>query len=269
MALEAPNYFDFAEFERMRTPSRPYDPNADYSRIIAELKASCREFGYGGISPQNLVAPASLEPAIVIPYYDKSVRAFVAPQIVEASGSRAQVEGCANIRFVMNGKKFAPGVVVRRPRRIVLSHVVEGRRVTTTYRDRRPSRNLNISAVGVICHEIDHIHGKLLSDIARARLLELRERYVDGVSDIPQREEVLRAYTDLTSPCVLVRDGDAYSLRLASEFEDDIPPVSPDVLFADYFYRRFADLSRMFVPREGELLPIIPSERFLALMIRS
>ncbi len=268
MALDAPNCFNEADFRRMRTPSRPYDARVDYSRIIAELKESCREFGYLGISPQNLVEPGELLPVIVIPYYDKPVRAFVDPHIVHASGGRVQVEGCANIRLVRGGRKFPPYVKTLRPTHIVLSHMVENRRVTTTYRDRRPQNSMNVGTVGVMCHEIDHTKGKLLTDLARQRLLNIRNILAREIEKGPAVLEWLRASADWESPRALLRDGDHYVLRLASEFSaGDAPPVSPDALYADIFFiRRKEDLAKTFVPRGGELIPIVPSDAFRSLV---
>ncbi len=265
MALDAPNCFEVAGFKRMRTVSRPYNPTIDYSRIIAQLKESCREFGYLAISPQNLVEPAQLESVIVMPYYDKPVRAFVEPVILEQSGERAQYEGCANILLVRNGKKFPPYVRTYRPTRLVLSHVVDGKRVTTTYHDKRPQRSKRISAPALLCHEIDHTHGLLLTDIARKRLLHTRTLLMRGVRAYPQEEKLLRIEADMISPLVLIREGDAYSLRLASELgEGEVPAVSPDVAYLDYLHtRRMHDVARTFVPRDGELLPIVPSDALL------
>lgn len=268
MALDAPNCFNEGDFRRMRTPSQPYDARVDYSRLIAQLKESCREFKYLGISPQNLIEPAELSPVIVIPYYDKPMRAFVDPHIVHASGGRVQVEGCANIRLVRNGRKFPPYVKTLRPTHIVLSHMVDGRRVTTTYRDRRPQASMNIGTVAVLCHEIHHTKGKLLADLARQRLLNIRDVLAREVKKDSAVSNWLRVSADWESPRALLRDNDRYVLRLASEFgAGNVPPVSPDALYADIFFiRRKQDLAKTFVPREGELLPIVPSDAFCSLV---
>lgn len=267
MALEAPNCFEEAGFKRMRTASRPFDPSIDYSRIIAQLKESCREFGYLAIAPQNLVEPAVLESVIVMPYYDKPVRAFVDPIVTEQSGERTQYEGCANIQLVRNGKKFPPYVRTYRPTRLVLSHVVDGKRVTTTYRDRRPQSSFRISAPSLICHEINHIDGMLLTDIARRRLLHTRKLLMRGIKAYPGEEKGLRREADRISPFAMIRDGERYTLRLASELGNgEVPAVSPDAVYLDYLHvRHMRDISRVFVPRDGELLPIVPSEAFLSL----
>ena len=265
MPLDAPNFFDEADFARMRTPSKTYDPDTDYSRIIAQLREARREFGYRAISPQNLVEPAELLPVKELPYYDKPERAYVAPAVIEQSGWRLQWEGCANIRLVRNGKKFPAYVKTSRPTRVVLSYRVEGRVQTTTYRDRRPKESKNMSTIALICHEIDHTKGRLITDLAYIRLLKIRKILAEECAKRPDEARILRLGVENISPYVLVRDGDRYMLRLASEFEDvALPPVSPDALYVDIlFIRRKGDIERTFVPRGGELLPIKPSDKFL------
>jgi hypothetical protein len=44
-----------------------------------------------------------------------------------------------------------------------------------------------------------------------------------------------------------------------------VPPVSPDALFGDFFYRTLEDLKQIFVPRDGEILPTKPSDALYAL----
>lgn len=264
MALKAPNIFDPEDFKRMRTPSRPYDPQIDYSEIISQLRESRRKFRYLAISPQNLVEPAVLEPVIELPYYNKLARAFVSPEIIEASGSRLQWEGCANIQLVRNGKKFPPYVKTDRPTHIVLSHMVDGREVTTTYRDRRPAKSKNISTIALICHEIDHTYGELITDLARERLLRIRTVVREESHKNPQHARYVQLWGECESPYVLIREGDRYILRLASELSDEVPPVSSDTLYVDIlFIKRKGDLEKTFVPRGGEFLPIVPSEKFL------
>lgn len=258
MLLEAPNFFDADGYERMRTPAKPYNRRTDYSRVVAQLKGACKAYNYLGISPQNLIDPAELESVIVMPYYDKPLRAFVDPEVVAIAGRRVQWEGCANIRLAKkDGTKYTPGVKTCRPTKLVLSHMVEGRRVTTTYRDRRPNRSRNPSTVGIICHEIQHLHGLLIADIAYANFVKQRELFSEYWQTSPNLRKELRLIADSTSPLLLVREGDGYTIRFVSDFiETEPPPVSLDALYIDYHFRELSHLESLFVPREGEMLPI-------------
>lgn len=258
MTLEAPNFFDVDGYARMRTSAKRYNKRADYSRVVAQLKEACREFNYLGISPQNLIDPAELESVIVMPYYGRPLRAFVDPVIVEMSGRRVQWEGCANIRLKKkDGSKYTPGVKTCRPTKLILSHMVDGTRVTTTYRDRRPNQSRNPSTVGVICHEIQHLHGLLLADIAYANFVKQLKLYNECRQKYPKLKKELLLAADSSSPLLLKREGDGYTIRFVSEFtETEPPPVSPDALYIDYYFRELSHLESLFVPREDEFLPI-------------
>ena len=268
MALDAPNYFD--EFERIRTPSQPYDPRTDYSRIIQQLRDACHRFTYLGVSPQNLAQPAELLPVVVIRQV-ADLRNFVNPQIVKMTGKRLQRESCANLFLVQDGKKEHIHVLTERPTFLTLSyvHAKTGRKVVTSFCDTLLPESTRHSMLGVICHELDHLRGRLLVDIARDRLARFITNLRNTSEESAAFKDACRIYIEAYAPYVLRRDGDGYVLQHGIEFEHEpIPTVSPDAMFIDLLFHYRYDWSSIFVPRGGELLPIRPSKIVLKLAAR-
>ena len=261
MALEAPNFFN--ELERMRKSSRRYDPNYDYSRIIEQLTTACQTFEmYLAISPQNLVLPAELLPVIAM-RVGQSFPAFVDPQLVRTKGARERWEACANIYLMKQGEKIHPGVRTMRPTHIVVSVAAQnGIRVLTDFSDTEPVESTENGFVGAFCHELDHLQGRLITDIARESLEQAMSKLAE------EDDPLFRAHVRLSMPLVLIREGDTYVIRHGSELEGStIPPVSPDTLFAHGFFGPLEEVKSLRVPRDGELVPIKAS-RVVRLMYK-
>lgn len=265
MALPCPNYFD--EFERIRTLAQPYDAATDYSTIISQLKDACREFpDYLAVAPQNLVHPAELLPVIVI-RDGTQLREFINPRIIRQRGRREQIEACANISLVRKGRKIHPIVLTERPTHIVLSYFQSnGEEKTETFRDMMPPPSLAQSIVGAVCHELDHLQGKLIVDFARKRLVVLLELLAKMDEESPDLVRSTRRLMHSRMPVVLLREGDRYVLRHGSDLEGDVPPSSPDAMFVDAFYRSVKEIQETFVPRAGNFLPIRPSRKMTTLL---
>lgn len=248
MALQTPSYFD--DFARMRTPAQDHDEWADYSLVISQLRDASREFNYPAISPQNLVSPAELLPVVVL-WQGTRPCSFVNPKVLDAVSSRRQYEGCGNVFLMKDGRKIYPIVITRRPTRLRLSHVLGGRRHTVWFYDVEPETSTRHAVVGRVCHELDHLQGRLIVDIARERLVRVLENPTEA------------------APYILMRDGDGYVLRQGAEFVGcEVPPVSPDTLFVDGFWGDTLEIRSTFVPRGGELLPIRLSDTVKKLAAR-
>lgn len=266
MVLECPNYFD--EFERIRTPSQPYNWETNYSTIIRQLKTACREFNYLAIAPQNLVAPAELLSVVVIKDRGR-LCTFRGPNLFCFKGERWQKDACANVFLVRGGKKVHPTILLKRPVDVQLYwRRPNGHSMIRLFRDSIPRDSMEQSPVGAICHELEHLQGRLIVDHARERLLTLIGK-LELVHLEPGFKKEMAPKLESLMPQVLAREGDKYILRHGSEFtRETVPPVSPDTMFLDYFCKEFNEVNETFVPRGGELLPIKPSETVLKLAAR-
>ena len=176
MVLQTPNYFD--EFERIRTRAAPYESQKDYSLIIEQLTEACNEFGYLGISPQNLVEPAELLPVILI-RHPEGLRTFINPKILKKKGTRFQGDACGNIYLMKDGQKVNPFVFLTRPRSLLLGYTaLDGTYHEEWFGDPKYKRDTKQSPIGITCHEIEHLGGLLIVDNARERMVNLCRRAV-------------------------------------------------------------------------------------------
>jgi peptide deformylase len=250
MPLKAPSFFD--DLKRMRTPSRNFDPNMNFGSILEQLTESCRTFRYLGISPQNLREPALLLKAIVMK--DKrEFSEFVEPVIILKSGQRLSYEACGNIYLHCDGERFHTGVLVKRPTKITVRYRTrDGKVRRNVFHDVLPHGSRKAGFVGVFCHELEHLEGRLIVDIARESLGDGLNAIIESNS----REEKAHIASDL--PSVLIRDGDRYVFRHGLECTPvTIPPVSPDALYVSgNLCLRVRRIEHFKVPRAGEQLRI-------------
>lgn len=264
MPLIAPSFFD--DLQRMRTPSRPFDPTMNFRPMIEQLMLSCRTFRYFAIAPQNLIKPGLLVRAIVVKrdtlMERRQYEVFIDPVVVQRSGSRLSYEGCANIYLMRRGRKLHTGVLVDRPTCITVEYrTPNGVKRRQTFRDLTPVRSKQPDFVGILCHEVDHLNGRLIADIARESLIRGLAAIIEART---AREKVIIAEA---LPSIIQREGDTYEFRHGTEFTvNDVPPVSPDAFFvSDRVWRWYAPES-LRVPREGELLPVRSSSFFKYLL---
>lgn len=268
MSAQAPNYFD--DLAYMRKPARDFYDWRDYSKIESELVSSCKKYRYLGVSPQNLVQLRNFERVIVL-RKGKALTSYLNPVIRRSDGGRERIESCANIFLMRGEERHGVYVKVPRPRLLVFTHQgPDGKNHGETLRDTQRLESVMPDHIAVICHEVDHLNGRLIVDHARDCLVRLvretkeflRLPIPEGTSTekIAKMEEGLREYMRFLMPFVLVRDGNHYALRHGSEYEDvDIPPVSEDAV---YFHGvSEPDFSKLRVPRGGDLLPIKVSSR--------
>lgn len=258
MPKRPPNFFD--ETVRMRTPAFPYNPSYDYRPAIQELRNACEANGFIGISPQNIVRGMPLLP-VIASKDGRNLRFFVNPRIVKQSGRRLRYEGCGNVYLYRSGRKAHLGVLTTRPTRIVLASKDEvGRDQLHYFTDKESPESVQNGFIGIIVHEMDHLNGRLIVDIARESLVSV----LNGIRTGKLSEDELgRLFNDM--PFVIQRDGDGYVLRYGMEFlHEPVPEVSPDALFFSpglrYGLHIASEIKRYRVPRGGEYLPIRISE---------
>jgi peptide deformylase len=263
MPARPPNFFD--ELPRMRTVASLYNPSYDYRRIIKDLSIACKAHHFIGISPHNIVRGMPLLPVIGA-LEKREPRFFVDPIVVKASGARRRYEACGNVYLIRDSRRFNLDVLTVRPTRLVLmSRNENGKQRHHYFNDTQSMESERNGFVGMICHEIDHLNGKLIVDIARDRLVSFIALLDNGVSKAVQQRVIAEM------PFVLLRKGDGYVLEHGAELRyKPIPEVSPDVLFfSPGIVEGFAmarEIERFRVPRGGELLPIRLSESLKLLL---
>lgn len=263
MPARPPNFFD--ELPRMRAAASTYNPSHDYHKIIRDLSRACKAHRFIGISPQNIVRGIPLLP-VIASLDGHDLRFYVDPVVVHASGLRRRYEACGNIYLMLDGCKFSLGVLTVRPTRVVLMARDENGKQQRHYlKDTQSAQSDKNGFVGIIFHEIDHLNGRLIADIARDMLVKFISLLEHGVT------KVVRERLIAEMPFVLLREGDEYILKYGAELRyEQIPAVSPDTLFfSPGIVEGFSiarGIQRFRVPRGGELLPIRLSE-YLKLLL--
>jgi peptide deformylase len=268
MARLAPNFFD--DLAYMRRPARAFYDWRDYSKITLELISSCKKYRYLGVSPQNLVQLRNFERIIAV-REGRRITSYLNPRIIRADGSRERLELCANVFLMRGDERHSVYVKVPRPRVLVFTHQgPDGKNHGEIIRDTQRLESVMPDHIAVICHEVDHLNGRLIVDHARDCLIRLTHDaknllqlpIPEGTSGekVARMEEGLRDYMRFLMPFVLVRVGDLYELRHGSEYENtEVPPVSEDALF--FHGVPESDFTKLRVPRDGDLIPIRVSAR--------
>ena len=269
MAYKCLNFFD--DLERMRTRTASYEPGRDYSSVLWQLTYARRKFCFNGLSPQNLASPVDLLPVVVVSQGSDILR-LIDPVILATTGEREQYESCGNIYLVHGRRKIYPIVRTSRPVHAAFTAAnLDGQRTRQAISDSENAKSVDGSVIGVLFHEIDHLYGRLIVDIARDRLAHL----IHGIST-PKIFKVKEKVIDLANatndyirslmPLVIVREGDSYIVHHGSEFEGAaLPEISADAIMVDGFFGSVKQIRHIYVPRDGELIPIKASSALLAL----
>jgi peptide deformylase len=154
---------------------------ADLRRLVEQLVQAMRAAGGVGLAANQIGVPQR----VAVIEIDGELTVLVDPELVSATGSEAANEGCLSLPRLY-------GVVERPTQAVVKARDLSGKRFTLE------AEGLSVRA---LCHEIDHLNGKLFIDaVDPSTLYWLIGQSEEGepvIKPIPvgELEDALRVFT--------------------------------------------------------------------------